>query len=164
MAYAQKKFHPFTPPKLPGSTVIATIDKITEDGEIYVDYENNLNGPFSVSVLAGALLEKKREDLIGAQVLIIWSNRNTAISNQDQPILIDVLIDRLPGKSATSESTVVHLDGDILVLEGKREIQFCCGKSSVVLQADGKIVIKGGDIVSRASRTHKIKGGSVEIN
>ena len=39
-----------------------------------------------------------------------------------------------------------------------------CGESSLTMKRDGKIVVKGRTIVSRASRVNKIKGGSVAIN
>jgi len=39
-----------------------------------------------------------------------------------------------------------------------------CGKGSMSLTADGRIVIKGIEITTRALRKHKIKGGTVDIN
>jgi hypothetical protein len=50
------------------------------------------------------------------------------------------------------------------VFDAKDEIQLRCGKSSVTLRKDGKIEIKGTQIVSRASGVNRIKGASVAIN
>lgn len=63
---------------------------------------------------------------------------------------------------ATPEEVVV--DGQRVRLEAKQEISLVCGKSSIVLRRDGKIVVKGVEIVSRAQGRNKIKGGSVHIN
>lgn len=39
-----------------------------------------------------------------------------------------------------------------------------CGSSSLTLEKEGKVIILGETITSRARGTHKIKGGSVQIN
>jgi hypothetical protein len=51
-----------------------------------------------------------------------------------------------------------------IVLEAQQEIALRCGQSSLTLRRDGKIVLRGRDVVSRASRRNKIRGGSVDIN
>jgi hypothetical protein len=55
-------------------------------------------------------------------------------------------------------------DGEPQVISAEREIVLCCGASSIRLQADGKIIIKGREILSRAKGNHKIQGGMVYIN
>ena len=51
-----------------------------------------------------------------------------------------------------------------LVIEAKKQLDLKCGKSSIVMRRDGKLVVKAVDVVSRAKRNNKIKGGSVNIN
>jgi uncharacterized protein involved in type VI secretion and phage assembly len=58
----------------------------------------------------------------------------------------------------------VHIDGEHVSLDAKQELVLRCGEASVTLRADGRIVIKGMEIVSRARGTHKVKGASVLIN
>jgi len=53
---------------------------------------------------------------------------------------------------------------DELVIEAKKNLTFKCGDGSITLRKDGKILIKGKDLVSRAKRMNRIKGGSVAIN
>ena len=53
---------------------------------------------------------------------------------------------------------------DTLVLEAREELTLRVGDGSITLRADGKILIKGKDLVSHAQRTNRIKGGSVAIN
>lgn len=53
---------------------------------------------------------------------------------------------------------------DELVIEAKKNLTFKCGNGSITLRKDGKILIKGKDLVSRAKRMNRIKGGSVAIN
>jgi hypothetical protein len=56
------------------------------------------------------------------------------------------------------------LDGQRIVFDAQNEIVLRCGKSSLTLRKDGKVVVRGTEIVSRASRTNKIKGAAVQIN
>jgi hypothetical protein len=51
-----------------------------------------------------------------------------------------------------------------IVLEAGRELTLRCGEGTITLREDGKILIRGKDLVSRAERSNRIKGGSVSIN
>jgi hypothetical protein len=53
---------------------------------------------------------------------------------------------------------------DELVLEAKQQLTLRVGDGSITLRADGKIQIKGRDLVSHAQRLNRIKGGAVSIN
>ncbi|MHC4216005.1 MAG: hypothetical protein ACYSWP_21855 [Planctomycetota bacterium] len=53
---------------------------------------------------------------------------------------------------------------DEIVIEAKKNLTFKCGDGSITLRKDGKILIKGKDLVSRAKRMNRIKGGAVTIN
>jgi len=57
----------------------------------------------------------------------------------------------------TLEDKVLHIKADDgLVIE--------CGKSSIILTKDGKVQIKGDNLLSRARGMNKIKGAGVNIN
>ena len=56
------------------------------------------------------------------------------------------------------------LDGKRLQFEASEEVVLKCGKGSITLQADGRVVIKGTELVSRATGGNKIRGASVSIN
>lgn len=56
------------------------------------------------------------------------------------------------------------LDGKRLVFEADEEVQIKCGESSINLYKDGRVVIRGRNLVSRASAVNRILGGSVQVN
>lgn len=56
------------------------------------------------------------------------------------------------------------LDGERVVLEGKREIVLKCGEASITLRSDGKMVLRGAYVETYAKGVNRIKGGSVKIN
>ena len=51
-----------------------------------------------------------------------------------------------------------------LVLEATTHLVLRCGESSVTLHNDGKVLVKGKDVVSHAARLNRIRGGAVSIN
>jgi hypothetical protein len=53
---------------------------------------------------------------------------------------------------------------DALMLEASQELTLRVGEGSLTIRKDGKILIKGKDLVSHAQRINRIKGGSVSIN
>ncbi len=59
--------------------------------------------------------------------------------------------------------TEEHVPEHVL-LEARKELTLRCGQGRVTLRQDGKILVKGQDVVSHARRSQRIKGGSVSIN
>lgn len=53
---------------------------------------------------------------------------------------------------------------DEIVLEARKGMTLRVGEGSITLRADGKVLIKGRDLVSHARRMNRIRGGSVSLN
>lgn len=51
-----------------------------------------------------------------------------------------------------------------LSLESTGSLTLKCGESSIDLRADGKIMIRGEDVLVRAKGTQRIRAGTVSIN
>jgi hypothetical protein len=68
-------------------------------------------------------------------------------------------------REGRQDSAVV---GDVVpetvVLEAKESLTLRVGDGSITIRADGKILIKGKDLVSHAKNVNRIKGGAVAIN
>jgi hypothetical protein len=58
----------------------------------------------------------------------------------------------------------VEADGERLVVAARDQIVLRCGKASLTLSADGKIVARGTHLVSHSSGVNRIRGGSVQLN
>jgi hypothetical protein len=91
---------------------------------------------------------------IGAELVLQFEGGDPGM-----PIVTGVLCPLLPKRA-----TRVHIDGEELFLHGKRRIELSCGDASIVLTANGKVLIKGAEIVSRSSGPNKIRGATVAIN
>jgi hypothetical protein len=53
---------------------------------------------------------------------------------------------------------------DHVEIEARETLTLKCGESSVDLRKDGKLMIRGKDVLTRAKRSQRIKGGTVAIN
>jgi hypothetical protein len=73
-----------------------------------------------------------------------------------------VLIGRIgPSRGVTTERNELP---DTLTIEAKHALTLRVGDGSVTIREDGKILIKGRDLVSHAQRMNRIRGGAVAIN
>jgi hypothetical protein len=56
------------------------------------------------------------------------------------------------------------VDGEVVELRGNERVELRCGKASIVMTKEGKIILSGTYLSSASSGAHRIRGGSVEIN
>jgi Domain of unknown function (DUF6484) len=132
-----------------GYPCVGRIVRITEDGEILVDYPGNQVGPIRARL--GMQVPLDRPD---QQVLLVFENQDVTL-----PIIAGVITDKVGDLRCRGSR-----DGEELTLKATKELTLVCGKSSITLRSDGKVIVKGREILSRASGTNKIRGASVKIN
>lgn len=87
-----------------------------------------------------------------------------------RPLLVGLLrsrtplVDELLTHPLPESQKIARLDAKRVVLEGKEEVVLRCGKASLTLQRDGRVVLRGVSIMSQADQVHKIRGGKVQVN
>lgn len=57
-----------------------------------------------------------------------------------------------------------RIDGRRVEIEAADEIVLRCGKASIVLRRNGRVVIRGTYVETRSGGVNRVKGGSVQIN
>jgi hypothetical protein len=147
----------------------AVVEDISPDGVAKIVVAGDTQSCDALSLLQFPSAAAASETLLGRSVLV-------ALNRHTQPVILGVVQRRLwdsPGandareahvKLATDRPVSVQADKRTLDLEAADEIRLTCGKSSLVLRRDGTVVVRGVNIVSRASQSNKIKGGTVGIN
>jgi hypothetical protein len=99
-------------------------------------------------------------ELVGREVLITWVE-----DDREHPVITGVIRQPI---DTQREAAAPHLDAIVdaerIVLTGKREVVLRCGKASILLLADGSVVIKGVKLLTSATGIHRIRGGAVQIN
>lgn len=66
--------------------------------------------------------------------------------------------------SARAAPVTLEINGQTLTLSAQQRITLRCGKSSLVMNADGSIEIRGTELLSRASGQNAVRGASVSLN
>jgi len=101
----------------------------------------------------------------GDTVLIWQSHQSPA-----EGVIIGVIHRALQPSLSSQRSESPRQDNDqssmpdTLILEAKHSLTLRVGQGSITIREDGKILIKGKDLVSHAQRVNRVKGGSVAIN
>ncbi|MES1265733.1 MAG: DUF6484 domain-containing protein [Variovorax sp.] len=154
---------------LPGSTAMTPL----------VDFPGNARGPLrarTTMILDAAGID--RAIVTGQAVALVFESGDPRL-----PIVTgliqteaaatpfqELLVSARPAPPATSgrpggtPRLEARLDGERVVLEGKKEIVLKCGEASITLRSDGKMVLRGAYIETYAKGVNRIKGASVKIN
>ena len=146
--------------------VVGEIAEIDESGRASVLFPGNSIVPIPARSALTGNVDGDADTLIGASVLLTFEN-----ANADRPIIIGLLRDELVSETVISKPAIqpnderdVLVKGRRVVFEADQEVELRCGKASVNLREDGRIVILGGYVISRSRGVNKIQGGSVQIN
>lgn len=94
---------------------------------------------------------------VGSDVVLAFEHGDLA-----KPIITGSLWQ--PESSPPHDPVVAELDGERVILTGKKEVVLRCGKASVTLTQAGKVLIRGAYLSTHSSGVNRIKGGSVQIN
>ena len=128
--------------------LLGELARLDERGEAWVRFPG---GRGAVKAQSTAVLTSAA---VGRQVALMFVQ-----GTPERPLILGLI--QNPDPMGALEAVV---DGERLVISGKKEVELRCGKASILLKESGKIVIKGTHLVSRSSGANKIKGGSVSIN
>lgn len=141
--------HDTTPP-IPGHPTRATLVALV-DGRPHL----RLGSRPGQLVVAQSVVQLGPEAL-GREVVVQLID-----GDPEQPVIFGVL-----AKTPTPDKPTVALEADDLAVElqAEQRITLRCGKASITLTAEGRIVIKGTQIFSQATGSHRIRGGSIQLN
>jgi hypothetical protein len=128
---------------------------------IEVDFQGNPHGPLPAKSTI-AIMER----FIHQPVVLVFEN-----SDLRRPVIIGLIQEQsVPARNSAlaeisrEEIVEIRVDGEKLIVDAKKEIEIRCGQSSLIMTSDGKVILKGEQITSRARRTNKVKGAAVRIN
>lgn len=145
---------------------VGKITNIDGNGQVFVDYPGNPQGPMAARFTSSVKLQNLRYALAsGQEVLILFENNDSS-----RPIIIDTL-SSLIDEIAHTESVElkenpedVTIDGKTITFDAQEDVVIRCGQGSITVNKSGKIILKGTNLLSRSSGSNRIKGASVNIN
>ena len=125
--------------------VRTVVTRIHSDGSIAVLADETR--PCDVLLMPGT------ERLAPGDGVIVWYSEDSST----RPVVMG-RVGTLPMEPERREQP------DEIVIEARQQLTLRCGDGSITIRQDGKILIKGRDLVSHARRLNRIRGGSVAIN
>lgn len=178
------------PPKLAAATAVVDLPSVVVGRLLVgstaiaplVDFVGNAAGPVrarTTLALDGPGID--RAVVTGQAVLLVFENGDRKLpivtglilSGQAATPFQELMVSPRPAATAESGAAAVasarprveaRLDGERVVLEGKREVVLRCGEASITLRSDGKMVLRGAYIETYSKGLNRIKGASVKIN
>jgi Domain of unknown function (DUF6484) len=148
-----------------GAACLGRITSVSADRQPWVDFPGNPSGPVAGLCLRGLDLDERA--LTGdVPVLLIFEDGDPA-----HPIIVGTVEATLAdmgreenGLAEMNGSRSSSDNGRSLLISSGDEVTLLCGKSSITLTRQGRITLRGTEIVSRASGNNKIRGATVSIN
>jgi hypothetical protein len=110
--------------------------------------------PEDVALRARSLVELDQA-MIGSEVALLFQD-----GDPRHPLIVGPIVE--PARKGAAQRVVS--DGEYVRLKASKRIELRCGKSSLILDSDGHISLRGKYIVSQASGANNIRGGSVNLN
>lgn len=96
---------------------------------------------------------------IGRQAVLMFEE-----GDPHRPIVVGCLRNDSATTLPVSGQVDVEADGQRLVVSATDRIVLRCGKASITLTKEGKVVIQGAYVSNQSSGVLRLKGGSVQIN
>lgn len=103
---------------------------------------------------------------MGREVLLVFEQ-----GNPNYPVIVGLMAEVQEDTFSRLLNTQRQLTRDknkinesCLTIEAEQEIVLKCGLGSITIRNDGKIVIKGTDLLARSKGVNRIKGATVRIN
>lgn len=90
----------------------------------------------------------------------IEQRRRAIVLDCEEVAVVIGLLEALP----PAEELELEGDEEPLVLNSRKGVVLRCGEASVRLTPDGRVVVRGKDVVTRASRRNQVAGASVRLN
>lgn len=93
----------------------------------------------------------------GSEVALLFEDGDLG-----RPLIIGRIIEPVRGDG--SGPPMVVSDGETVRISARQRIELRVGRSAIIMEKDGRITIRGQDVVSHAARANRIRGGSIDLN
>ena len=148
-----------------GAPKLGTIERIDDSGEVFVNFAGYPECPVKAAVAVHLVADiDSPQVLLESKVLLVFEDNDVRY-----PVIVGLVADsineaRRSAEDARNLLAELIVDGRSLKISAQDEISLACGKSRITLRKDGKIVLRGTDVISRASASNRIRGARVKIN
>lgn len=141
------------------------IEVVEDDGFILVqDYQDSqvVYPCYFLRTTSGSLPEISIDDLVIYRVPEVNEEHGVVLGLIEKYATYSSKVAKKLKKREIKEMTT--LEDKVLHIKAHDGLVIECGKSTIILTKEGKVQVKGNDILSRARGMNKIKGAGVNIN
>ena len=125
-----------------------------------IDHPGNAGGPVAARTTVAPDLATARAAIAARQGVLLLHERGMP----QLPVIVGLLQPTTALDAELGDSpAVAYVDGQRMEVEGRDEVVLRCGAASITPRRNGRVVIRGTTVETRASGTNRIKGGSVQI-
>lgn len=112
-------------------------------------------GNLEETALPARSLTGLTSDMIGSEVALLFQEGDPA-----RPLIVGRIVE------PTRKTAMPHAvrDGERVRITGEERIELRCGKATIIMEKDGRIIIRGTYVTSQASAANRIRGGSIDLN
>jgi hypothetical protein len=97
--------------------------------------------------------------VVGGEVGILCEEGDPA-----RPVILGPMAPPATAEAPRSAPLALEVDGARVEIAAAEELVLRCGEASITLTREGKVIVHGVYVSSRATGVHRIQGGTVEIN
>jgi hypothetical protein len=139
---------------------------VSRDGLPFVTYEQGADQPTEARTAVDAPHDLVFGEKLRRPVLLCLEP-----GHPPRPVIVGFIqerfvradsMDRVPLRSSRDQD--VTLEGRTISLEAREELSLRCGAGTITIRKDGKVLVRGTEVVSSAAGRNRVKGGVVSIN
>ncbi|TRC93295.1 hypothetical protein FJV76_11840 [Mesorhizobium sp. WSM4303] len=113
-----------------------------------------VGNPRETAIAARSLAELD-SSAIGSELALLFEEGDPM-----RPLVVGRIVD----PASRNRNLEVVRDGERVVITGDERIELRCGLASIILEKNGRVIIRGTQLTSQASGTNRIRGGAVHLN
>ncbi len=122
-----------------------------QEGSPLVVFPSN---PRDHAIAARSLCALDAQDA-GCEVALLFED-----GDRDRPLIMGRIVEPVRQDDASD----ILRDGETVRITAQQRIELRVGKAAIILEKDGHVTIRGTHLVSHASASNHIRGGSVNLN
>ncbi|AKQ69077.1 hypothetical protein A176_005989 [Myxococcus hansupus] len=141
---------------------------VDADGSVRIDFPANKHGPLLARTTVPLEPEQWQQAARERREVTLFFDdgrpSRPVLTGLLQPMPPTPLLDAMLAQRLPMASREAQVDGRRVLLEGRDEVVLRCGKATLILRADGRVILRGVEVLTEAEGVHRIRGGKVKIN